>query len=53
MTENEKYTSLLAELGEVIKSKNDKIYFQNLEIANLKQKIQELEAKTEGDINER
>lgn len=48
MTNEEKYTELLKELAELLKSKNDKITLQEWEINSLKNKL----AGAEKQIND-
>jgi hypothetical protein len=43
MTNEEKYTELLKELAELLKSKNDKIAFQGIIIDDLKAKLENAE----------
>ncbi len=39
MTDNEKYSAVLKELGELLQSKNNTILWQNLQIDDLKEKL--------------
>ena len=50
MNENEKYAEVLKELGEVLKNKNETISLQNWQIANLKNRVEELEAKLQKKV---
>lgn len=50
MNENEKYAEVLKELGEVLKNKNETISLQAWQIANLKSRVEELEAKMQKKV---
>ena len=50
MTEKERYETILNELAEVIRDKNDKISYQSFVIMNLEAKLKEAEdAKNDAE----